>query len=166
MIVLMMGVCGCGKTTTGEALAAALAWPFFDADDFHPPANVAKMASGRPLDDTDRWPWLDRIADEMRAILARHGHAVFACSALKQAYRDRLQRAGDVHIVYLRGDEALIASRLAARRHRYMPPALLASQFAALEEPRDALPVDIRDPVPEQVRHIVDELALAAPGAR
>jgi gluconokinase len=166
MIVLMMGVCGCGKTTTGEALAAALAWPFFDADDFHPPANVAKMAAGLPLDDADRWPWLDRIADEMRGILARNGHAVFACSALKQAYRDRLQRAGDVRIVYLKGDEALIASRLSTRQHRYMPPTLLASQFAALEEPHAALAIDIREPVPRQVAHIVDELALAAPGTR
>ena len=166
MIVLMMGVCGCGKTTTGEALAAALTWPFFDADDFHPPANVAKMASGQPLDDDDRWPWLDRIADEMRGILARGAHAVFACSALKQAYRDRLLRAGDVRIVYLKGDEALIASRLAGRQHRYMPPTLLASQLATLEEPRDALPIDIGDPVPVQVRHIVDALALAAPDAR
>ena len=166
MILLMMGVCGCGKTTTGEALAAALAWPFFDADDFHPPANVAKMAAGQPLDDADRWPWLDRIADEMRVILARNGNAVLACSALKQIYRDRLQRAGDVRIVYLKGDEALIASRLAARQHRYMPPALLASQLATLEEPRDALTIDIREPVTQQIARIIDELALAAPGAQ
>jgi gluconokinase len=166
MILLMMGVCGCGKTTTGEALATALAWPFFDADDFHPPANVAKMAAGQPLDDADRWPWLDRIADEMRGILARNGNAVMACSALKQTYRDRLQRAGDVRIVYLKGDEALIASRLAARQHRYMPPALLASQLATLEEPRDGLSIDIRQPVAEQIARIIDELALAAPGAR
>ena len=166
MILLLMGVCGCGKTTTGETLATALAWPFFDADDFHPLANVAKMAAGQPLDDADRWPWLDRIADEMRVILARNGNAVLACSALKQIYRDRLQRAGDVRIVYLKGDEALIASRLAARQHRYMPPALLASQLATLEEPRDALTIDIREPVTQQIARIIDELALAAPGAQ
>ena len=164
MILLMMGVCGCGKTTTGEALAAALAWPFFDADDFHPPANVAKMAAGQPLDDADRWPWLDRIADEMRVILARNGNAVLACSALKQTYRDRLQRAGDVRVVYLKGDEALIASRLGARQHRYMPPTLLASQLATLEEPRDALTIDIHEPVAQQIARIIDELALPAPG--
>ncbi len=83
MILVVMGVCGCGKTTIGEALAASLGWPFYDADEFHPAANVAKMAAGQPLDDDDRWPWLDRIADEMRQVLARGGHAVLACSALK-----------------------------------------------------------------------------------
>jgi gluconokinase len=162
MIVLLMGVCGCGKTTTGKALAAALDWPFHDGDDFHPASNVAKMASGQPLDDDDRWPWLDRIADEMRQVLARGGHAVFACSALRQVYRERLQRAGDVRVVYLRGDEATIAPRLAARRHRYMPASLLPSQLATLEEPPDALVVDIRESVPEQVQRISDSLALAA----
>jgi gluconokinase len=158
-----MGVCGSGKTAVGEALAGALGWPFFDADDFHPPANVAKMAAGQPLDDADRWPWLDRLAEEMRAILARGGHAVLACSALKRAYRDRLQRAGDVRIVYLKGDEATIAARLAARRHKYMPASLLPSQFAALEEPGDALVVDIRRPIDAQVRFIRSAFALATP---
>jgi len=162
MILVLMGVCGCGKTTVGEALAAALGWPFFDADDFHPPANVAKMASGHPLDDADRWPWLDRIADEMRHILARSGHAVLACSALKEAYRVRLKRAGDVRIVYLKGDEATIAARLAARQHKYMPASLLASQFAALEEPTDALVVDIRAPIADQVEFIRGAFALRA----
>ena len=108
MILVLMGVCGSGKTTVGEVLAQELAWPFFDADDFHPEANVAKMASGQPLTDADRWPWLDGIADEMRRVLARGGHAVLACSALKDAYRSRLQRAGDVRIVYLKGDQATI----------------------------------------------------------
>src|SRR5262249_42949275 len=90
MIVVVMGVTGSGKTVVGSALAKELDWPFLDGDDFHPPANVAKMASGTPLVDADRWPWLDRLADEMGAILARGGSAVLACSALKQAYRDRL----------------------------------------------------------------------------
>lgn len=157
-----MGVCGCGKTTIGEALAKALCWTFHDADDFHSPANVAKMAAGQPLDDSDRWPWLDRIADELRGVLARGDHAVLACSALKAAYRERLQRAGNVRIVYLKGDEATIAARLAARRHKYMPPTLLPSQFAALEEPADALVVDIRQPVDAQVQFIRDAFGLAA----
>jgi gluconokinase len=158
MIVLMMGVSGSGKTTTGEALAQALGWPFFDGDDFHPEVNVAKMAAGLPLDDEDRWPWLDRIAAEMRAILARGGDAVFACSALKEAYRRRLQGAGDVRVVHLKGDAATIGGRLAQRAHRYMPASLLPSQFATLEEPDDALVVDIRQPVSAQVRHISDAL--------
>jgi len=162
MIVVLMGVCGCGKTTVGKALAAALGCRFLDADDFHPPANVAKMASGEPLTDDDRWPWLERIAAELRQILARGEHAVLACSALKEAYRARLRRAGDVRIVYLKGDFATIQARLAARKHEYMPPSLLPSQFAALEEPADALVVDIREPVAAQVAHIREAFALAS----
>jgi gluconokinase len=161
VILVLMGVCGSGKTTVGEILAQQLAWPFFDADDFHPEANVAKMASGQPLTDTDRWPWLDGIAEEMRRVLARGGHAVLACSALKEAYRSRLQRAGDVRIVYLKGDQATIAARLAERHHKYMPASLLPSQFAALEEPAGALVVDIRQPIAAQVQSIRDAFALA-----
>ena len=154
MIVVLMGVCGCGKTTVGHALAAALGWPFHDADDFPPPANVAKRAAGHPLTDEDRGPWLDRIADAMRAIDRRGGSAVLACSALRQAYRDRLATAGDVRFVHLAGDHATIASRLAARSHRYMPASLLDSQFAALEPPADALVVDNRRAVDEQISAI------------
>ena len=160
MIVVLMGVCGCGKTTVGHALAGQLAWPFHDADGFHPPANVAKMAAGTPLTDDDRWPWLDRIAAEMGAIDASGGNVVLACSALKQAYRDRIAKAGDVRFVFLRGDQATIAARLATRQHEYMPASLLPSQFAALEEPQDALVVDIRADVATQVAAIRRGLAL------
>lgn len=151
MIIVLMGVCGCGKTTVGQALAASLGWPFHDADDFHPPANVTKMAAGTPLTDDDRAPWLTRLADELAACLARGGHAVLACSALKQAYRDRLAMAGDVRFVHLAGDQATIEARLAVRQHRYMPATLLASQFATLEVPTDALAVDIRQDIDAQV---------------
>ena len=151
MIVVVMGVCGCGKTTVGKALAAALGWRFFDADDFHPPANIEKMAAGIPLTDTDRWPWLDRLAAEMGAIERAGGHAVLACSALRQAYRDRLAVAGDVRFVHLRGDRATIAARVAARPGHYMPATLVDSQFAALELPAEAIDVDITLPVAEQV---------------
>ena len=122
MIVVVMGVSGCGKTAVGQALAADLGWPFFDGDDFHPEANVAKMAAGTPLTDADRWPWLDRLATEMAAINARGADAVFACSALREAYRDRFRRGGDVRFVHLKGDYDTIAARIAARAHRYMPP--------------------------------------------
>lgn len=155
MVLVMMGVCGCGKSTVGEAVAQALGWPFHDADDFHPPANVAKMAAGTPLTDEDRWPWLDRIAAELAGILAQGGHAVLACSALKQAYRDRLARAGDVRFVHLAGDYATIAQRLASRQHRYMPASLLDSQFAALESPRDALVVNVAQPIEQQVAEVL-----------
>jgi carbohydrate kinase (thermoresistant glucokinase family) len=154
MIVVVMGVTGCGKSTVGEALAGSLGWKFIDADDFHPPANVAKMAAGTPLTDADRWPWLDRLAAEMRAINAAGGHAVLACSALRQAYRDRLAGAGDVRFAHLSGDMSTIAGRIASRQHRYMPPSLLESQFAALEPPHDAIVVDVRDPVARQIETI------------
>ena len=163
MIVLLMGVSGSGKTTTGQALAETLGWPFCDSDDLHPEANVAKMAAGQPLTDADRWPWIDRIGEAMEVILARGGNAVFACSALKRAHRQRLQRAGDVRIVFLKGDAETIAARLAARAHRFMPASLLPSQFAALEEPEGALVVDIRDAVPIQVARIREGLASEAP---
>jgi gluconokinase len=149
-----MGVSGCGKTVVGRALAAELGWPFLDGDDFHPETNVAKMAAGIPLADDDRWPWLDRLAREIAAVNERGGNAVLACSALKQAYRARLARAGGVVFAHLKGDYETIAARLATRLHRYMPPDLLASQFAALEEPEDAIVVDVRAAVPAQVAAI------------
>lgn len=160
MILVMMGVCGCGKSTVGEALAKSLGWRFLDADDFHPPANVAKMAGGTPLTDDDRWPWLDGIAEELAAILARGEHAVLACSALRQAYRDRLARAGDVRFVHLAGDRATIAARLAERKHRYMPSSLLDSQFAALEAPAAALVVDVSQDIDRQVAQVVAAFGL------
>lgn len=160
MFLVVMGVSGSGKSTVGAALAAALGWPFLDADDYHPAANVAKMAAGTPLTDDDRAPWLDRLAATMHDILARGGHGVLACSALKAAYRERLARAGDVRFVYLEGDAKTIAARLAGRKHEYMPSSLLASQFATLEPPTDALVVDVRLGVDAQVARIRQHFAL------
>lgn len=163
MIALVMGVCGCGKTTVGEALASKLRWRFIDADDLHPPANVAKMASGVPLDDDDRWPWYDRVVAEMRRVSRAGQSAVVACSALKKAYRDRLAAGGDVRIVYLKGDAATIEQRLKHRSGHFMPAALLPSQFATLEEPQAAIVVDIREPVEEQVAAIARALTNRLP---
>ena len=154
MIVVVMGVSGSGKTTIGTALATRLGWAFVEGDDWHPPQNVAKMSAGTPLADEDRWPWLDRLAAEMAAIDARGEHAVLACSALRQAYRDRISRAGPVRYVYLAGDHDTIAARLAGRKNHYMPPALLASQLATLEPPTDAIVIDVRDTIPMQVAKI------------
>jgi gluconokinase len=171
MIVVVMGVCGCGKTTVGRALAARLGWPFFDADDFHPPANVAKMAKGIALTDEDRGPWLDRLAAEMGAIAGRGQHAVLACSALKAAYRQRIARGiehaegdrkFDVRVVYLKGDARTIEPRLALRSGHYMPASLLASQFAALEEPEDAMVIDIRQTAEAQAAQIAAALRATA----
>lgn len=160
MIVVLMGVCGSGKTKVGRTLAASLSWPFYDADDFHPPANIEKMAAGIPLTDDDRWPWLDRIVDALADAGADRDNAVLACSALRQSYRDRLMRAGSVRFVYLKGDIATIAARLANRTHDYMPPSLLPSQFATLEEPADALVVDVRTDLDEKIAAIRDGLGL------
>jgi gluconokinase len=162
VIIVVMGVSGSGKTKIGRTLAASLDWPFYDADDLHPPENVAKMSAGIPLTDDDRWPWLDRIVEELTRAGADGGNAVLACSALRQVYRDRLARAGDVHFVYLKGDLETIAARLAARSHKYMPASLLPSQFATLEEPTDALVIDIRADVAEKIAAIRSGLKLPA----
>ena len=147
MIIVVMGVTGCGKTTVGEQLAAQLECGFSDADSFHPAANVEKMRAGVPLTDDDRWPWLAALRSAMdRWIAAGESHVV-ACSALRQAYRDILSPHHDVVFVYLKGSREVIERRLNARKGHYMNPALLDSQIATLEEPRDALVVDVdRDP--------------------
>jgi len=134
--VVVMGVSGSGKTTVAERLAEQLGWQFVEGDKLHPPANVEKMRQGIPLTDADRAPWLDRIGQELRSWAAAGRSGVLTCSALKRAYRDRIRSARpDVRIVYLKGSEALINSRVAARHHEYMPASLLHSQFDALEEP-------------------------------
>lgn len=147
MVIVLMGVTGSGKTTVGELLGQQLGWAYYDADDFHPPANVRKMASGTPLADEDRWPWLETLSAAIGQWLRADQGAILGCSALKQSYRDLLVggRPG-VQIVHLKGPKALIARRLATRQHRYMPATLLNSQFATLEEPSDALSVDIGPP--------------------
>jgi gluconokinase len=147
VVVVLMGVSGSGKTTVGRALADALGCAFLDGDDLHPPANVAKMAAGVPLDDADRAPWLAAVRAAIDRVVADGGDAVVACSALKQAYRDALgvPRAG-VALVWLTADPATLAARLAARRHHFMPPALLPSQLATLEPPGDAIVVDVAAP--------------------
>jgi len=140
MIVVVMGVSGSGKTTIGKLLAARLGCEFLDGDDFHPPANVEKMATGTALTDEDCWPWLEGLNEKLKA----KENAVLACSALKQSYREVLAR--DLlrcTFVFLNGDIELIRSRLGERQHRYMPASLLESQFATLETPAEALAVDI-----------------------
>lgn len=158
MIVVLMGVSGSGKSTVGRALAEELGWSFLDADDLHPPANVEKMASGIPLTDEDRWPWYDRIVAKLRRLVASGRHVVLACSALKHAYRDRLARAGDLRVAYLKGDAAAIEPRIASRKGHFMPASLLASQFATLEEPADAIVVDVTQPIAAQVATIARAL--------
>jgi gluconokinase len=154
MIVVLMGVTGSGKTTVGKALAANLGWKYFDADQFHPVTNVAKMRAGVPLDDADRQPWLETLAQLISDNIHAGESAVLACSALKQRYRDTLSISDEVRFVYLKGDRTMIAERLRARRDHYMNPKLLDSQFETLEEPEDALAIDVTLPVDAIVQKI------------
>ena len=150
-----MGVTGCGKTTVGAMLAKACGWDFHDADDFHPAENVAKMKNGAPLNDEDRWPWLERLNTFLLDSERQGKSLVLACSALKQVYRDRLARnCAAAHFVFLDGERELIRARLLARQGHYMNPKLLDSQFAILERPQEALRLDIAESPAELVRSI------------
>jgi gluconokinase len=150
MIVIVMGTTGSGKTTIGSLLAKGMGWEFVDADDFHPPSNVEKMRHGIPLTDADREPWLKALHDKIVEWTAEKHSVVLACSALKQSYRDELRASSDVKFVYLKGSYQLFSERVLARRGHFAKQDLLASQFATLEEPTDAITVDAA-PSPEQI---------------
>lgn len=159
-----MGVSGAGKSTIAEALARRLGWRCEDGDRFHPAGNVAKMSAGRPLTDEDRWPWLKAIADEIDRLCGKEQRAVFACSALRRAYREVLVHGrDDVRIVFLDGTKELIAGRLAARKGHFMPAGLLDSQFRTLEPPtpdEGAVSVSIDATVDAIVDNVVRQLQL------
>ena len=161
--VVLMGVTGSGKSTVGRILESRLGWPFLDGDDFHPEANVAKMAAGIPLDDDDRWPWLRRLADEVHSRVRGGGSCILGCSALRAVYREVLRgdHGDDLLFVHLDGAEGLIADRLATRVHRYMPATLLRSQFEALEAPDEAVRIDISG-TPDEVADAVIAILPAA----
>jgi gluconokinase len=157
--VIVMGVAGSGKTTIGQALAQQLGWDFYDADAFHPAENITKMASGIPLDDSDRAPWLASLQVLIAASLKENRPAVLACSALKEGYRQKLFEGNkDVLIVYLRGSYDLIWSRISARRDHYMKPQMLKSQFEVLEEPTDVFTIDISLSVEKIVQKILEHM--------
>jgi gluconokinase len=160
--LVVMGVSGSGKSTIADKLAERLHWRYEDGDKFHPASNVAKMSAGHPLTDEDRWPWLQAIADEIDRLCTAGEQAVIACSALKRVYRDVLVHGrNDVRMIYLQGSQQLIANRLAQRKHHFMPPGLLDSQFATLEPPgadENPLTVSIDASVDEIVDAIVQQL--------
>jgi gluconokinase len=163
MVVIVMGISGSGKTTVGRLLAAELGWSFLEGDDFHPRANVEKMAAGLPLDDADRLPWLQALRDLVDRCLAAGENAVLACSALRRSYRQILGagRPG-VALVHLRGTFEQIDQRLVARQGHFMPRSLLASQVAALEEPDEgeAVAVSVDRKPAEIVREVRRRLDL------
>jgi len=152
---LIMGVSGSGKTTLGQALAQKLGWDFFDADDFHPPANIAKMASGIPLSDSDRAPWLAALHDQLSSTLKSNRHPILACSALKQKYRVQLlDNINGIEIIYLKGSYDLIWSRMSTREGHYMRSEMLRSQFAALEDPENVFALDVSMTVKDMIDKI------------
>jgi len=155
MFIIIMGVSGCGKSTIGKMLAGRLDWPFYDGDDYHPPANVAKMSAGIPLNDADREGWLTALGDLIERQSAAGANGVLACSALKESYRTLLRR-GPVRFVYLKGDYKTILQRMEKRGGHFMKPAMLQSQFATLEEPSGALSVEIDQPPQEIIEKILE----------
>ncbi|MGA8366326.1 MAG: gluconokinase [Candidatus Acidiferrales bacterium] len=161
MIVIVMGPEGVGKTTVGTLLARELGWQFVDADDFHPPANIEKMARGIPLTDTDRAPWLAALHDAIMHWDAERRNVVLACSALERSYRARLAQNADVEFVYLKGSYELIAQRIRTREGHFAHEDLLASQFAILEEPQDAITVDASRTPEEIAEEVRKRLGLA-----
>jgi gluconokinase len=158
-----MGVAGAGKTTVGRELARVIGWEFHDADDFHSPENIAKMHRGEGLTDADRKPWLEALSRLISAVVREHRHAVLACSALKQAYRDMLIPTGIpanvVRFAYLDVPPDELEKRL-ENRHHFAPPALLSSQLATLEKPKDAAWIDGTRPVPAEVQSIREALGV------
>jgi gluconokinase len=154
---ILMGVSGCGKTIIGKKLANHLDWDFYDADDFHPPENISKMANGIPLTDSDRVPWLGLLYQLISSSLTQNRSGVLACSALKERYRQQLLEGNDgVQLVYLKGSYDLIWSRMIARKDHWMKPHMLQSQFEALEEPVNALTIDISKSIDEIVQEIMN----------
>jgi gluconokinase len=164
VIAIIFGVSGSGKTTVGKLLAHELGWRFYEADDFHSPSNIGKMRRGFPLTDEDRRPWLEELRELIERSIEAGQNAVLACSALKRAYRERLRVSAEVKFVFLRGDYSLVAEQLRHRRGHFLNPALLGSQFAALEEPQrdeDVLTVQLGRTPQESVEEIKAKLHLA-----
>jgi gluconokinase len=164
MIVVVLGVAGAGKTTVGTMLADRHDWLFIDGDDLHPPANVAKMRAGVPLDDADRDPWIGDLRETIRRVTTHNEDAVVACSALRASHRARLREAGDVRFVYLKVDYATACGRLLDRPGHFMPATLLQSQFDALQEPHNALIVDGRQ-APASITMYIAEWLRQSDGA-
>jgi gluconokinase len=161
MILIVMGVVGAGKTTIGRLLADQLHYEFADADDFHPQANIEKIRHGIALTDEDRKPWLERLRERILNWEADGTNAVLACSALKSSYREQLKAGPSVRFIFLKGSAELIAQRLSSRRGHFAGASILASQMADLEEPADAIIVDIAPPPEEIVAEIRQKLRLA-----
>ncbi|HKW57570.1 MAG TPA: gluconokinase [Candidatus Acidoferrum sp.] len=160
MVILMMGTTGAGKTTVGTLLARRLGWQFVDGDDFHPAANVEKMRQGVALTDADRAPWLAALHDKIIEWQATAQNVILACSALKESYRRQLLVGPEIKLVYLKGTYELFSQRVLARKSHFAKQDLIASQFAALEEPSNAVVIDTAQSLGSIVADICRRLAL------
>jgi len=161
VIIMIMGVSGCGKTTLGEKVSEGLGLEYLEADSFHPKVNIDKMSSGQPLNDDDRWPWLEVIRDRIKAFQSEKTSAVFTCSALKESYRwflgEELTEA--ISWVYLKGSFEVINDRMASRKNHYFKADMLRSQFADLEEPAYGTVIDIDIPLEEKVKTLLAQFS-------
>lgn len=165
--LIIMGVSGCGKSSVGEALAAHFALPYIEGDAMHPPANIAMMSAGTPLNDDDRWPWLDALAARLKAEAAQNGGAIASCSSLKKIYRDRLQAGSgpQTRFIFLDCSRKTLERNQSARIGHFMPPSLLDSQLATLEPPYDearAIVIDGDQPFDAVIKSIVAKLEQGA----
>jgi gluconokinase len=161
MNLVIMGVCGCGKSTIGKLLADALDARFIEGDSFHSPESVQRMSAGIPLTDSDRGPWLERLRDELSATHAQGSQAVLSCSALKKSYRQTLAASGPLTFVYLQAERGEIERRMALRQNHFMVATLVDSQFEALEEPgadENCIAVSVLQSVPQIVQEILAKL--------
>ena len=161
MVIIIMGISGSGKTTVGKLLASRLELPFYDGDDFHPEANIQKMAAGKPLNDNDRWPWLEKLGDKIRE-WNKEGGAVLSCSALKESYRQKLATIPETDLkwVLLHGSRETIKRRMEQRRQHFFDASLLDSQLEALEKPEYGIHVDIINSPEAIVEEILEKLNL------
>jgi carbohydrate kinase (thermoresistant glucokinase family) len=158
-IILLMGVSSSGKTTIGNELSKRLKWPFFDGDSFHPPENIEKMKRGVPLDDQDRYPWLLAIRKQINIQVSESKSAIFACSALKERYREILmQGVPNINLIYLDAPIETVSLRANCRKHEYMPASLVESQFLALEIPKNGIKVSVAGSIEETVNMIMSKL--------
>lgn len=158
MVLIIMGVSGCGKTTIGKMLSAKLNWKYFEGDEYHPAENIEKMKNGIPLDDSDRKPWLLKLRSIIQDALDQKINIVLTCSSLKESYRKILRINNEVKFVYLKGSYSLIEKRMKERTDHFMKPGMLQSQFDALEEPTDAIIVDIDNSSENILSQILNKL--------
>ena len=158
MVLIIMGVAGCGKTSVGKMLSERLGWKYYEGDEYHPKENVEKMSQGIPLNDEDRMPWLLKLRTIIEDSLKNGANIILSSSALKEAYRKILKVNDDVRFIYLKGSYELIESRMKLRKDHFMKPGMLKSQFDALEEPSDAIVIGIDQSLKEIRENILQKI--------